>query len=497
MRTRAAGLLCADIASFTPDFDLLADFDFPAILIDNYEVVESWVVVLFLKLLTLYYSKPFKSIFLCVSSFVYYFLFIFYKGKMSLTINFVLNTTSTFTFRGVTLTANGGANGTQNGTGGAGGTASGGYNVSGGNGQYASGDVGGGGGGGINGGIVTYSNSVSTGGTGGSSSDFRSLQAALTVLGASYILGPGGNGGAAGGSASIDNNDGGSASSLGAGGGGAGYYGGAGGNGYLGGGGGGAASYHNNSNTGGNGGGACVIIRYKSITNTIGVEIFYNPSTSYTLPSNTETLNVWLIGPGGKGGNTSAGDDNAGSGGGAGGMAYYEWTLRQAASVLVSGAANKTVVNKYLLNSSIDFGPFTTTNTDGNYTVTHTSLDTSIVTIPSFSVATATIKGPGSVVIKTEFSETANFYASSGNYVTIVIIGPNTTYTNSNLANVDLTGSDVTGSIFSNCNLQNANLFSATVNATTNFETVTNMQNLRSGRIYGITSLFPPGYKLI
>ena len=114
---------------------------------------------------------------------------------MSLTINFVLNTTSTFTFRGVTLTANGGANGTQNGSGGAGGTASGGlYNVSGGNGQYASGDVGGGGGGGINGGIVTYSNSASSGGTGGSSSDFRSLQAALTVLGAAYILGPGGNG---------------------------------------------------------------------------------------------------------------------------------------------------------------------------------------------------------------------------------------------------------------------------------------------------------------
>jgi hypothetical protein len=40
MRTRAAGLLCADIANFTPapddlpfdpDPDLLADFDFPAI----------------------------------------------------------------------------------------------------------------------------------------------------------------------------------------------------------------------------------------------------------------------------------------------------------------------------------------------------------------------------------------------------------------------------------------------------------------------------------
>jgi hypothetical protein len=63
MRTRAAGLLCADIASFTPapapapddddlpfdpdpDFDLLADFDFPAILIDDCEVVvESCLVV--------------------------------------------------------------------------------------------------------------------------------------------------------------------------------------------------------------------------------------------------------------------------------------------------------------------------------------------------------------------------------------------------------------------------------------------------------------------
>jgi hypothetical protein len=57
MWTRAAGLLCADIANFTPpapddlpfdpdpDFVLLADFDFPAILIDNYEVVVAKRVV--------------------------------------------------------------------------------------------------------------------------------------------------------------------------------------------------------------------------------------------------------------------------------------------------------------------------------------------------------------------------------------------------------------------------------------------------------------------
>jgi hypothetical protein len=65
MRARAAGLLCADIASFTPppppptlpldpDFDLLADFDFPAI-VDNYEVVWLllWLLLLLFELITL------------------------------------------------------------------------------------------------------------------------------------------------------------------------------------------------------------------------------------------------------------------------------------------------------------------------------------------------------------------------------------------------------------------------------------------------------------
>jgi hypothetical protein len=415
---------------------------------------------------------------------------------MSLTINFSLNANaaSTLTFRGITLTSNKGGDGTQNGNGGMGGTATGGlYNVSGGNGQYASGDDGGGGGGGINEGVGYYNVSPDSGGIGGSSSDFRNLQAALTLINASYTLGPGGNGGGSG-STNIENMNGISSSSVGAGGGGAGWYGGAGGNGYIGGGGGGAASYSVARN-GGNGGSACLILRYKTTVDT--AVILYTPSTSYTLPSDTVTVSVWLIGAGGNGGNASAGDGNSASGGGAGGMAYYEWSIRQTATVLVSGAASKTIVNKYLVNSPIAFGPFTTTNTDGGYTVKHTSLNTSVVTIPSNSIATANIIGPGTALIQTEFTQTANFFASSGTYVTILIVGPSTTYTTANMTNVDLSGTDIRGTVFSDCNLQNANLYAATVNDTTDFRTVNNMQNLRSGRIYGITALFPSGYKLI
>jgi hypothetical protein len=113
---------------------------------------------------------------------------------------------------------------------------------------------------------------------------------------------------------------------VGAGGGGAGYYGGAGGNGYLGGGGGGAAGYSSDRN-GGTGGSACVIIQYKTTTVDKAAVILDSSSTSYTLPSDTVIVSVWLIGQGGNGGNASANDSNAGSGGGAGGMAYYEWTI--------------------------------------------------------------------------------------------------------------------------------------------------------------------------
>ena len=417
---------------------------------------------------------------------------------MSLTIVFSLNANaaSTLTFRSITITANKGGDGTQNGNGGAGGTASGGlYNVSGGNGQYASGDNGGGGGGGINGGVGYYNVDENSGGIGGSSSDFRNLQAALTLISASYTLGSGGNGGGYV-YTEIDKTNGVSSTSVGAGGGGAGWFGGAGGNGYLGGGGGGAASYRA-ANNGGIGGSACVIIQYKTTTVDTAV-ILYSSSTSYTLPNDTVTVSVWLIGNGGNGGNVSGGDGNSASGGGAGGMAYYDWAILHAPTVLVSGAANKTIIiNKYLLNSSVDFGPFTTTNTDGGYTIKHTSLNTSIVTIPSNSIATATIMGAGTVSIRTEFTDTANFSASSGTYVTIVIIGPNTTYVAVNMTTVDLSGTDIRNSVFSDCNLQNANLYSAIINENTDFRTVNNMQNLRSGRINGITTLFPTGYKLI
>ena len=246
--------------------------------------------------------------------------------SLTLLLNLNANAASTITFRGVTITANRGGDGIQNGDGGLGGDASGGlYNVTGGNGQYASGDDGGGGGGGINGGVGTYIFGENAGGTGGSSSDFRNLQTALTTISTSYTLGPGGNGGASS-NTNTNNMNGVSSTNVGAGGGGAGYYGGAGGNGYLGGGGGGAAGYSSDRN-GGTGGSACVIIQYKTTTVDKAAVILDSSSTSYTLPSDTVIVSVWLIGQGGNGGNASANDSNAGSGGGAGGMAYYEWTI--------------------------------------------------------------------------------------------------------------------------------------------------------------------------
>jgi hypothetical protein len=49
--------------------------------------------------------------------------------------------------------------------------------------------------------------------------------------------------------------------------------------------------------------------------------------TSYTIPAGTTSLKVWLIGAGGGGAGCPAIDVTSGGAGGAGGIAYYEFTV--------------------------------------------------------------------------------------------------------------------------------------------------------------------------
>jgi hypothetical protein len=235
-------------------------------------------------------------------------------------VNGSAGTASTLSYSAVSLTANGGAGGTYNNNANAnGGTASGGLiNATGGIGSGSAADDGGGGGGGINGGTPNTSD-TNGGDTGGSAVDLAGLAAAL--VGTGYTLG---TGGARGGTSTSPGNgiNGGnvSATAIGAGGGGAGYYGGNGGDGGPGGGGGGAAGFSATNMAGGDGGNGLLVIQINNTTTTV-----LTSGTSYSIPSDTTSIRVWLIGAGGGGAGATNLDTAAGGGGGAGGVAHYAW----------------------------------------------------------------------------------------------------------------------------------------------------------------------------
>ena len=227
--------------------------------------------------------------------------------------------TSTVTVNGRTLTASGGNGGAYNTTTNpSGGTATGGTaNIVGGSGAASTGDLGGGGGGGI-GGASGGTSAAGAGGTGGSAINFNGLNAALSGTG--YSLGIGG-GGADAGSTPANARNGTAGTGIGGGGGGAGYYGGNGGAGSLGGGGGGAAGLTATNMVGGAGGNGVVVIQLNGTTTSV-----LTTGTSFSIPANTTSVKIWVIGAGGGGGGATNVDAGSAAGGGAGGIVYYTFT---------------------------------------------------------------------------------------------------------------------------------------------------------------------------
>jgi hypothetical protein len=158
-------------------------------------------------------------------------------------------------------------------------------------------------------------------------------------------------------------------------------------------------------------------------------------------------------------------------------------------------SSKTTIVAKYSLNASIPFNFFTTNNTE-SYTRTFSS-SSSILSIPSSSIASATIAGPGTATISVIQTETDNFSSFSGsNIITVVIVGQGITYSSIDMTSTDMSGTNLSSSVFTNCNLTSANLFNATVNTSTDFSTAT-MSGLISGRITGVTTRLPSGFKII
>jgi len=172
------------------------------------------------------------------------------------------------------------------------------------------------------------------------------------------------------------------------------------------------------------------------------------------------------------------------------------FTLTVSKSTATLATSQSQVIVKYVLNSTVSFN-YITTNNNESYTRTHTSGNPSVVTIPNSSVTTAQIVGIGSSQINTSQTTTTNFLAISGNTISIIVVGQGGTYTSINMTSLDLSGTNLSSTIFSNaCNLTGANLYGVTVNTNTDLSTAT-LTNVKSGRILGITSLLPSGYKII
>jgi hypothetical protein len=204
---------------------------------------------------------------------------------------------------------------------------------------------------------------------------------------------------------------------------------------------------------------------------------------------------------GGSGGYTNTIGTYFYGGAGAPGMVYIysPMTLATLTVAPTLSFTKKTYYTKYILNSTISIPGGTniiTTNTD-SYTITHTSDNSSVATISTVSnIGTVTVKGSGKTTVTSNIAATSNFLELSVNEIIIVVVGNNTTFTNESLISIDLQQSNLSGTVFSNCDLTSANLFNSTVNSSTNFSN-SNLSSIKSGRITGITTLLPEGFKMI
>jgi hypothetical protein len=76
--------------------------------------------------------------------------------------------------------------------------------------------------------------------------------------------------------------------------------------------------------TGGAGGNGIVVVR--SFNNSSYSSVVLISGTSYALPGDSQSFEVWAIGAGGGGGGATSSDGTSGSAGGAGGITYRQWT---------------------------------------------------------------------------------------------------------------------------------------------------------------------------
>ena len=169
-----------------------------------------------------------------------------------------------------------------------------------------------------------------------------------------------------------------------------------------------------------------------------------------------------------------------------------KWFKQQTATL----TASQTIFyQKFVSGATLSFDVIS--SNAGTVSRTHQSNNTSIVSIPSSSIPSATVVAIGRTTIKVTQPATTDYTEIiENNLITIVIIGQGQTYTSENMTNTDLSNTNLNGSVFSSCNLTNANLFGTTVNSSTNFSTAT-LTNVRSGRITGTTTLLPSEFRMI
>ncbi len=169
-------------------------------------------------------------------------------------------------------------------------------------------------------------------------------------------------------------------------------------------------------------------------------------------------------------------------------------TILQTAATLTT--SKLIFYQKFVSGATVSFDGVISSNAGAVYRE-HVSNNIGIVTILNAPIPSATIVAPGKTTIKVTQPETINYtQVSIDQLITIVIVGSGQSYTNENMTGVDLTNTTLSGSVFSICNLTSANFYEATFNAATDLRTST-LTLLKSGRINGLTTLLPAGYKMI
>ena len=152
-------------------------------------------------------------------------------------------------------------------------------------------------------------------------------------------------------------------------------------------------------------------------------------------------------------------------------------------------------IQKFVSDGVINFDVIS--SNAGQVSRTYQSNNTGVIAIPNSANTIATIVAPGKTTINVSQPQTTNYEGvNASNIITMVVVGQGTTYSSENMTSLDLSGTNLSGSVFSGCILTGSNLFGTVINGTTDFSSAT-LQSVKSGRISGITTLFPLGYMLV